>query len=75
MILAAGLWAFVIGYSLVYTGVDWFIASDKSKAITLAQALGIGSLTSPPVTNTKPTPNTTTSSTVQTQTGASSTLV
>lgn len=38
---ALGFWSLVIGYALVYTGVAWFIAPDKSKAPSLAQSLGI----------------------------------
>lgn len=45
MIIALGFWSIVIGYTLVYTGVEWFTTGKGS----LAENLGLSSnlLTTP----------------------------
>lgn len=37
MVLALGFWALALGYTLVYTGVEWFVAGKGS----LAENIGL----------------------------------
>lgn len=62
--LVVGLWAAVLGYALLYTGVGYFV--DGANAPSLAQVFGVSTLQGTPfTTTTNTTANPTTSSQVQ----------